>query len=154
MKHCSCFKEFEGLRTTENTQKEVRRVQLTALYDKAKECLTIDGFAFPREKAAEDETLQQTEHRLMNELMDKCANDLVQKAIDKQEFIYKVEVDHPIFRFHERVRVDEVKVRILNFFPSYNFEIFLTFKSIPAGTLCVLTSIQRYMDVIWTLCTS
>lgn len=109
--HCVCIKRFEDMTTTSSTLSEARRVEIDAVYTSVKECLTEDGYRFPRQKAEEDDNLKATEHRLINELAAKCTdNNLVQSAIDSNEFIYKVEIDSDLFRFHERVRIDEVQI--------------------------------------------
>ena len=109
VEHCDCLKEIQELRVKESQHASNRLVLLDATYERTKECLMNDGFYFASDDASAG-SRKRKEHHLINELLLKCVNNPVKDLQENQEFVYKVGIDHPLFRFHERVRLDEVKV--------------------------------------------
>ena len=110
VEHCDCLKEIKALRVTESMRTRARAVLLDATYAKTKQCLLNDGFVFSSRLEELAANRKQKDRKAINDLLLRCEDNVVKDLVDHHEFVFKVDADHPLFRYHERVRVDEAKV--------------------------------------------
>ena len=95
------MREVEAIENTESDRSSKgRRDNVNAFFYKVAECLL--------DKGLDRRLVANTKAR--SEFIDKCDNDIITMMKDQHEFTYNIGTAHPMFKFHERVRIDEVKV--------------------------------------------
>ena len=96
MEGCECL----SVPANEAKDKEEYKTQSENYYKKVKRCLQNHRLSV--------NLVADKKSRM--EFQKRCASDLINTVKEKKEFSYSIGTDHPQFLYHERVRVDEVKV--------------------------------------------